>query len=84
MNKGSSLLWRCRRGIREMDILLQRFIEKDYDGLSNEEKAGFERLLEQQDLDILDWVMDKSTPPTEEFTRLTRLIRDASSSVDRH
>jgi antitoxin CptB len=84
MKKGSSLLWRCRRGIREMDILLQRFIEKHYDDLSSEEKQNFELLLEQQDLDILAWILGKSEPPTREFTHLTRLIRNVSSPVDEH
>ena len=31
---------------------------------------AFERLLDQNDLDIYDWLMGRSLPPTEEFRRL--------------
>ena len=59
MSEKSRLLWRCRRGIREMDIVFTDFIEQQYDGLSNDEKQGLEQLLDQPDLDILTWIMGK-------------------------
>ena len=80
MNSGSSLLWRCRRGIREMDILLQRFIETQYDDLSSEEQKIFEQLLEETDMDIMAWIMEKAIPPSEEFAQIIHLIREVYSS----
>ncbi len=80
MNSGSSLLWRCRRGIREMDILLQRFIETQYDDLSSEEQKIFEQLLEETDMDIMAWIMEKAIPPSEEFAQIIQLIREVYSS----
>lgn len=80
MNRGSSLLWRCRRGIREMDILLQRFIETQYDDLSSEEQKTFEQLLEETDMDIMAWIMEKAIPPSEEFAQIIQLIREVYSS----
>jgi len=38
MNERSRLLWQCRRGIREMDILFRDFIDQHYDQLSDDEK----------------------------------------------
>lgn len=70
----SSVLWRCRRGIREMDLLLQRFIEQRYDGLSADEKATFATLLEQPDLDIMDWLMGRIAPPAA-FRPIIDLLR---------
>ena len=55
--KKSRLLWRCRRGIKEMDIVLQDFIKDSYDELNNENKSAFSKLLEEQDLDILNWIL---------------------------
>ena len=75
MKSSSSLLWRCRRGIREMDILLQGFLEKYFDVLSAEEKKTFEQLLEETDMDIMAWIMDKAPPPSEEFAKMIQLIR---------
>ena len=76
MNSGSSLLWRCRRGIREMDLLLQYFIEKRFDLLTNEEKDAFEQLLEQPDLDIMAWIMGRAEPPNEQIRHLIEIIRE--------
>ncbi|HSR61774.1 MAG TPA: succinate dehydrogenase assembly factor 2 [Gammaproteobacteria bacterium] len=74
----SSLLWRCRRGIREMDILLQRFVEKEYDVLTDQQKNDFEYLLEQPDLEILDWIIGKSNPESEAMQHLVDRIRAAN------
>jgi len=85
MNSGSSLLWRCRRGIREMDLLLQYFIEKRFDLLTNEEKDAFEQLLEQPDLDIMAWIMGRAEPPNEQIRHLIEIIREINlpQSVNR-
>ena len=62
MSERSRLVWRCRRGIREMDILFQRFMEQRYQYLSVDEKKLFEEFLEESDLDILKWITGKSEP----------------------
>ncbi len=75
--KKSRLLWRCRRGIKEMDIVLQDFIKDSYDELNNENKSAFSKLLEEQDLDILNWVLGKDKP---EDTALIEIIKKIRSS----
>jgi antitoxin CptB len=77
MNQGSSLLWRCRRGIREMDLLLQRFVDQRFDDLSDAEKQVFSELLDQADPDIMDWIMGRSTPPTAAMQSMVDMIREA-------
>jgi len=54
---------RCRRGIRELDLVFGRFLEHGFEGFSEDELASFERLLDQNDLDIYDWLMGRSAPP---------------------
>ena len=61
----SRVLWRCRRGIRELDIAFSRFLESHYAALTPEENAAFERLLLENDLDIYDWLMGRQPPPAE-------------------
>ena len=75
MSQRSRLIWRCRRGIREMDILLRGYLETHYDNASVEEKKIFEELLEETDLDILSWVTQK-TSPAKKYVDLLRFIRD--------
>ncbi len=53
------LRWRCRRGMRELDILLSGFLEREYPKLAPEQQQAFASLIECQDPDILDWLMDR-------------------------
>ena len=78
MSNQSSLKWRCRRGIREMDILFQRFLEKHFDNLSTEEQEIFEQLLDESDMDILAWIMDKSKP-ADKFEKIIKLLSETNS-----
>jgi antitoxin CptB len=47
------LRWRCRRGMRELDLLLLRYLERDYPAADPAERAAFVGLLSRQDPDIL-------------------------------
>jgi antitoxin CptB len=73
----SRLLWHCRRGIREMDILFREFIDQHYDQLSNDEKQGLSKLLDEADLDILNWIMGKDKPESDELINIITLIRQS-------
>ena len=47
------LKWGCRRGLLELDIILERFLGKN-------DPRGLEELLELPDNDLLDIVMGRS------------------------
>ncbi|NVK25351.1 MAG: succinate dehydrogenase assembly factor 2 [Gammaproteobacteria bacterium] len=51
------LKWACRRGMLELDVLLEPFVDEAYDALSNERKAAFQRLLTCEDPDLFAWFM---------------------------
>lgn len=53
------LRWRCRRGIRELDILLTRFLDERFRSLDTASQESFAALLECQDPDLLDWLMER-------------------------
>lgn len=79
MSQRSRLIWRCRRGIREMDILLLNYLESHYDDASAEDQNTFEELLEETDLDILSWIMEK-TSPDEKYIKLIAFIRESATN----
>lgn len=79
MSQRSRLLWRCRRGIREMDILLQDYLEVYYDTLSTRDQNTFEELLDEADLDILSWIMQK-TFPDEKYVGIITAIRESAEN----
>jgi antitoxin CptB len=43
------LAWRCRRGMLELDIMLQRFVANHFNGLSLAEMHTFDEMLELPD-----------------------------------
>ena len=55
LEKQKSLLWQCRRGIKEIEVLLVPFLEQHYLNESERHQALFEKLLAEQDLDIFEW-----------------------------
>jgi antitoxin CptB len=48
MNK-NRLMWASRRGMLELDLILQPFVENTYDSLSEHDQLRFEALLERED-----------------------------------
>ena len=55
----SKLKWKCRKGVRELDILLSKYIETSYDLLSSKEKDIFVEFIEKDTYEILDILMNK-------------------------
>ena len=74
-DKKARLLWRCRRGIKEMDIILQEFINVSYEQLNDEDKNAFSKLLDEQDLDILNWIIGKNKPANDRLANIINIIK---------
>lgn len=50
------LRWQCRRGMLELDLLLERFLERYRDRLQGEQLSAFKTLLDFADNDLLDLI----------------------------
>ncbi len=72
------LQWRCRRGMLELDLLLEPFVENTYDSLSDEQKQQFHALLDFQDQELLECLMLQKPPEDE---RLNDIISKVRSTV---
>ena len=68
------MLWRCRRGIRELDSLLKPFAEDCYDELSSLDKTRLQILLGYQDTQILDWILGREIADREGLQSLVDSI----------
>lgn len=51
--------WRCRRGLLELDLLLQRFMDKYGSQLNEQQISQFESLLSLSDKDLLATICSK-------------------------
>lgn len=58
------ILYRCwHRGIREMDLVLGQFAEAEIADLSEDELDALERIMREDDHDLLRWVTGAESPP---------------------
>lgn len=66
---------RCRRGTRELDLILARFINDHYRDLSPGERCQFDQLLNQQDPVLTTWLFGQAQPGDNDLARLVHRIR---------
>ena len=57
------LRWRCRRGMRELDVLLERYVDMQFSESSAVDQELFRQLLETQDTVIYAYCLGQETPP---------------------
>lgn len=69
------LVWRCRRGTKELDLILGRFLETDYVRLDADQRQAFERLLECEDDLLQDWLLTAAGPVDAEYADIVAVIR---------
>ena len=55
--------WRCRRGLLELDIVLERFIAKHYASLNEVELVAFDELLDMPDTLLWDMITGRGELP---------------------
>lgn len=67
--------WQCRRGLLEMDLILQRFLAEDFDSLTPDELLLFKELLGEVDTVLLAWVMGQEEAPKRYDPVIRRLQR---------
>ena len=70
------LRWRCRRGMRELDRLLERWLDGGWSSSSESERGVFLRLLDCEDDKLWHWFMGHEDATDAELDALVRRIRE--------
>ena len=70
------LRWRCRRGMRELDVLLERYLSRCWPTAPPERRAAFRALLELPDPELAGLVLGKSVTPVSVITLLVAEITE--------
>jgi antitoxin CptB len=71
------LLFRSwHRGTKEADLLLGSFAEQNLAGFSAAELDAYEKLIEENDADLWDWLIGQSATPAEHDPALVARIRN--------
>lgn len=68
------LQWHCRRGLKELDVILGPFMDEHYRDLDAADKAVFVRLVDCEDMDLFNWFMQQDKPADPELERMVELI----------
>ena len=70
------LQWQCRRGLLELDIVLQRFLQSN-SSLGDDELKSFHQLLESADNDLWDIVIGRSDSFAPHLNQIVSRLRAA-------
>ena len=75
MSELSRLRWLCRRGVKELDVVLIRYLEHGYLSASTAEQAQFQALLEMPDPDLYNLLLGRDATSDPERARLLQELR---------
>lgn len=73
------LRWQCRRGMLELDVILNHFVDKHWLNLDNQLKAEFEILLSSSDQQLKLWLCEGKEAENE-VTGIVGRIRESDCS----
>jgi len=68
------LHWQCRRGMRELDLLMERYLHEQYAQASESERACFRELLALPDPTLFAYITGREIPESTELHSLVKFI----------
>ncbi len=74
--KMAKIKWGCRRGMLELDFILNEFLECKLLTLSEEELDALLVYLENADPDLYSWLMGYKEPESDTDITMTSIIRN--------
>ena len=64
----NQIRWRCRRGLLENDLFIERFFARHAQSLTNRQARGLMALMDLADNDLLDLLLRRREPEGEQAT----------------
>ena len=75
MHQLAKLRWQCRRGTKELDFLLLRYLDSGYLVADEQEQTLFVELLKFEDDELIGVLLGELEAETEEMKALVEKIR---------
>jgi antitoxin CptB len=69
------LEWRCRRGMKELDLLLLRYLRNRHSVAASDERAAFSEFLELPDPDLARYLIGGDVPEDPRHAALCRAMQ---------
>ena len=70
------LRWKCRRGLLELDIMLENFLDHGYAELTLDEQLLFNELLNFPDQELLEYLLGQRHPESLPIADVVQRIRN--------
>jgi antitoxin CptB len=84
----NKLKWRCRRGLLENDLFIERFFARHEAALTVSQAQGLQSLMDLADPDLLDLLLARREPVGEldnsDVREVLALMRAVPVSLERH
>ena len=65
-----------RRGIKEMDLILQRFADANLDAMEDADLSLYDDMLSENDHDLYQWVSGQIVPPQKYAALVDQIVAD--------
>jgi len=75
------LRWACRRGMLELDIILNDFLDAQYFTLTGYQQKSFENLLSRTDQELFRWLVHHEVPSDSTYFEITDLVKTYASRI---
>tara|TARA_Y100001935_G_C17291226_1_gene503447 strand:- start:38 stop:283 length:246 start_codon:yes stop_codon:yes gene_type:complete len=72
------IIWKCRRGTKELDMLMSGFFNNCYHSVSSTHKKAFVKLLSLEDPTIYDLLLNKISSKDIAVNEIADMIRNMS------
>jgi antitoxin CptB len=66
--------WAARRGMLELDLVLEPFVNACYAALDEQDRGRFRRLMECEDQQLFAWFLRREQPEDEELTAIVEQV----------
>lgn len=74
--------FRCHHmGMHENDILFGTLADRHIETFSDDQVATLEKLIEQNDIDLLKWVLGQVEPPAEFKTDILHMVQEIKKQL---
>ncbi len=71
----SRLRWLCRRGMKELDLIMTRYLDTQFSKASETEKESFRDLLALPDPELLSLLLGRKPASSSRIQSLVQIIR---------
>lgn len=82
MSELSKLKWHCRRGIKELDIVLIWYLNEYYENTHEDDKKAFKELLEFEDPVLYAILLGNVEPANPEQLEVLNRLRNMHAPID--